>query len=96
MRFSGGSSYLNRVEFAAEVGLGYVFSLLPMFTQVVAAAVHIHSVVLTKSEQRQPRQLVAKRRLLNYVHAVLHRAPASIRTGHVLVLLLLLLADKDI
>jgi hypothetical protein len=92
MRFSGGSSYLNRVEFAAEVGLGYMV----IFTQVVAVAVHIHSVVLTKSEQRQPRQLVAKRRLLNYVHAVMHPAPASVGTGHVLVLLLLLLADKNI
>jgi len=60
MRFSGGSYYLNRVEFAAEVGLGYGFPLLPIFTQVVAVAVHIHSVVLTKSEQRQPRQLEAK------------------------------------
>jgi hypothetical protein len=89
MRFSGGSSYLNRVEFAAEVGLGYMV----IFTQVVAVAVHIHSVVLTKSEQRQ---LVAKRRLLNYVHAVMHPAPASVGTGHVLVLLLLLLADKNI
>jgi hypothetical protein len=89
MRFSGGSSYLNRVGFAAEVGLGYMV----IFTQIVAVAVHIHSVVLTKSEQRQ---LVAKRRLLNYVHAVMHPALASVGTGHVLVLLLLLLADKNI
>jgi len=89
MRFSGGSSYINRVEFAAEVGLGYMV----IFTPVVAVAVHIHSVVLTKSEQRQ---LVAKRRLLNYVHAVMHPLPASVGTGHVLVLLILLLADKNI